>query len=62
MTQERANEIERKLFYQHAESIMQIIERCKDTHLVFQIGIEMGIFYKDLSKELIKEIESSESE
>ena len=62
MTEQRKDEIERKVFYRHIESIMQTLERCKDTHLVFQMGMEMGYLHRSLSEELSKEIEAQESE
>lgn len=62
MTQQRADEIERKVFYRHIESIMRTLERCEDTHLVFQIGMEMGYLHRSLSAELGKEIESKGSD
>ena len=62
MTQQRVNEIERKVFYRHIESIMRVLEQCEDTHIIFQIGIEMGYLHRSLSEELSKEIEPQESE
>ena len=62
MTQQRADEIERKVFYRHIESIMRTLEQCEDTHLVFQMGMEMGYLHRSLSEELSKEVESQESE
>lgn len=62
MTQRRANEIERKVFYRHIESIMLTLERCEDTHIVFQIGMEMGYLHRSLADELDKEVEPQESE
>ena len=60
MTEQRKNEIERKVFYRHIESIMQRLERCEDTHLVFLIGMEMGCLHRSLSEELSKEVEPQE--
>ena len=62
MTELRKDEIERKVFYRHVESIMRTLERCEDTNIVFQIGMEMGYLRKSLSEELSKEIEPQESE
>ena len=62
MTEQRKNEIERRAFYRHIESIMRILEGCEDTHIIFQMGMEMGYLHRDLSKELNKEIEPQESE
>lgn len=62
MTEQRKNEIERKAFYRHIESIMRRLEQCEDTHLVFLLGMEMGYLHRSLSEELSKEIESQESE
>lgn len=62
MTEQRKDEIERKVFYRHIEPIMRTLECCEDTHLVFQIGMEMGYLHCSLSEELSKEIESQESE
>ena len=57
MTEQRKDEIERKVFYRYMDSIMQTLERCKDTHLAFQIGMEMGYLHRSLSEELSKEVE-----
>ena len=62
MTEQRKNEIERKVFYRHIESIMRTLEPCEDTHLVFQLGMEMGYLHRSLSEELSKEVEPQESE
>lgn len=62
MTERRAEEIERKVFYRHIEPIMRILEQCEDTHIVFQIGMEMGRLHRSLSEELSKEIEPQERE
>ena len=62
MTEQRKDEIERKVFYRHIESIMRTLERCEDTHLAFQIGMEMGYLHRSLSEELSKEVEPQESE
>lgn len=62
MTEQRKNEIERKVFYRHVESIMRRLELCEDTHLVFLLGMEMGYLHRSLSEELSKEIEPQESE
>lgn len=62
MTEQRKDEIERKAFYRHVESIMRILERCEDTHLVFQMGMEMGYLHRSLAEELSKEIKPQESE
>ena len=57
MTEHRAEEIERKVFYRHIESIMRTLEECENTHIIFQIGMEMGYLHKSLSEELSKEVE-----
>ena len=57
MTEQRKDEIERKVFYRHIESIMRTLEQCEDTHIVFEIGMEMGYLHRSLSEELDKEIE-----
>lgn len=62
MTEQRKDEIERKVFYRHIESIMRTLERCEDTHIVFQMGMEMGYLHRSLSEELSKEVDSQESE
>ena len=62
MTKFRKDEIERKVFYRHIESIMRTLEQCEDTHIVFQIGMEMGYLHRSVSDELDKEIEPYESE
>ena len=56
MTEQRKDEIERKVFYRHIESIMRILEECEDTHILFQMGMEMGYLHRSLSEELSKEI------
>lgn len=60
MTEKRKDEIERKVFYRRVESIMRMLERCEDTHTVFQLGMEMGYLHRSLSEELSKEIEPQE--
>lgn len=63
MTKQRKDEIERKVFYRHIESIMKILEPCEDTHVVFQMGREIGYLHNDLMEELNKEVEpQAESE
>lgn len=62
MTEQRKDEIERKVFYRHIDSIMRALERCEDTHIIFRMGMEMGYMYRSLSEELSKEIEPQESE
>lgn len=59
MTEQRKDEIERKVFYRHIESIMQRLERCEDTEVVFLMGMEMGYLHRSLSEELSKEIEGA---
>ena len=61
MTEQRKNEIERKVFYRHIESILRTLKQCKDTYIVFQMGIEMGYLHRSLSEELSKEVEPQES-
>ncbi len=60
MTERRAEEIERKVFYRHIESIMRTFERCEDTHIIFQMGMEMGYLHRSLVDELDKETEPQE--
>lgn len=62
MTEQRKDEIERKVFYRYIDSIMRTLERSEDIHLAFQIGMEMGYLHRSLSEELSKEIEPQESE
>lgn len=62
MTEQRKSEIERKVFYRHIESIMRTLEQCDDTHLIFQVGMEMGYLHRSLSEELNKEVDPKESE
>ena len=61
MTGQRKDEIERKVFYRHIESIMRILEQCEDTHIVFQMGMEIGYLHRGLVEELNKEVEPQES-
>lgn len=61
MTGQRKDEIERKVFYRHIESIMRILEQCEDTHIVFQMGMEIGYLHRSLVEELNKEVEPQES-
>lgn len=60
MTDQRKSEIERKVFYRHIDSIMITLEQCKDTHIIFQMGMEMGYLHRSLSEELSKEVEPLE--
>ena len=62
MTEQRKDEIERKVFYRHIDSIMRTLEQCEDTHIIFEIGVKMGYMHRSLSEELSKEIEPQESE
>ena len=62
MTGQRKDEIERKVFYRHIESIMRRLELCKDTNFAFLMGMEMGYLHRSLSEELSKEVEPQESE
>lgn len=62
MTKQRKDEIERKVFYRHIESIMRSLEQCEDTHIIFLMGMEMGYLHRSLIDELNKEVESQESE
>ena len=62
MTEQRKGEIERKVFYRHIESIMRTLEQCEDTHVIFQLGMDMGYLHRDLVDELTKEVEPHESE
>jgi hypothetical protein len=62
MTEQRKDEIERRVFDRHIESIMRTLEPCEDTHIVFQMGMEMGYMHRSLSEELSKEVEPQESE
>lgn len=56
MTEQRKSEIERKVFYRSIDSIMRMIERCEDTHIIFQMGMEMGYLHSHLLEELSKEV------
>lgn len=60
MTNQRKDEIERKVFYRHIESIMRTLERCEDTHIILQMGMEMGYLHRSLLEELSKEVEPQE--
>lgn len=60
MTEQRKSEIERKVFYRHIESIMRTLERCEDTHIIFQMGMEMRYLHRSLSEELDKEVKLQE--
>lgn len=60
MTGQRKDEIERKVFYRHIESIMRTLEQCEDTNIVFQMGMEMGYLHRSLSEELSKEVDPQE--
>lgn len=62
MTEQRKDEIERKVFYRHIDNIMRMLEQCEDTHIIFQMGMEMGYLHRSLSEELSKEIKPQESE
>ena len=62
MTRQRKDEIERKVFYRHIESIMRTLEQCEDTHIVFNIGMDIGYLHRSLSEELDKEVDPQESE
>ena len=57
MTIERAREIERKVFYKHLKNIMQDLEECKDTNIIFNVGRRMGMMQDALNDELDKEVE-----
>ena len=57
MIEQRKDEIERKVFYRHIESIMRTLEQCEDTNIIFLMGMEMGRLHRSLSEELSKEID-----
>lgn len=59
MTEERKKEIERKVFYRHIDPIMRTLEECEDTHIIFQIGMDLGYLHRSLMEELDKEVEPS---
>lgn len=56
MTEARASEIERKVFYRHMEALKCELERCDDSHLVFNVGRRIGLMQKDLRQELNVEV------
>ena len=56
MTEQRKDEIIRKVFYRHIENIMRDLEKCEDTNIVFQVGMDMGMLYRDLEDELSIEV------
>ena len=60
MNGQRKDEIIRKVFYRHIENIMRDLERCEDIHIVFQLGMDMGMMHRDLEDELSAEVESEE--
>ena len=62
MTYERKDEIERKVFYQHIDGIMRMLEKCEDTNVVFEMGMFIGYMHKDLIAELDKELEKESSD
>lgn len=57
MTDRRKEEITRKVFYRHAESMMRTLEECENARIIFQIGMEMGYLHRSLVDELDKETE-----
>lgn len=62
MTTERANEIEKSVFYRHLSNLKQDLEACEDSHVVFDVGRRIGIMQKDLRDELKKEIQNEVSD
>ena len=54
MTNERAREIERKVFYKYLENIMRDL----DTDVIFNVGRHMGMMQDALNDELEKEVET----
>jgi len=59
MTQQRANEIERAVFYKYLETLERDLDRA-DTNVVFEVGRTLGYMQKALQDELSKEVKHFE--
>ena len=60
MTEQRKNEILHKVFYKCVDNIMHDLEGCEDSHIIFQIGLNVGILHHDLDEELSAELTKEE--
>ena len=58
MTQQRADETERMVFYRYIERIMRELEECENSHVVFNIGRHLGMMQRDFQNELLTELDS----
>lgn len=56
MKRERAKEIEMIVIYKHIDHIMNNLEECENTNVIFNVGRRLGMMQIDLQKELEKEI------
>ena len=59
MTQQRAGEIERAVFYKYLETMKKDLNEA-DTSIVFEVGRTIGFMQKSLYDELSKEVEHYE--
>ena len=59
MTQQRAAEIERAVFYKYLDTMERELDRA-DTNVVFEVGRTLGYMQKALQDELSKEVEHYE--
>lgn len=60
MTEQRASEIERLVFYRYVDNIKRELSRAGDCEVAFDIGAEMGYIHRTLREELDKEIDDKE--
>ena len=56
MTQQRADEIERAVFYKYLDTLERDLDGA-DTNVVFEVGRTLGYMQKTLKDELSKEVE-----
>lgn len=59
MTQQRASEIERVVFFKYLDALERDLDGA-DTNVVFEVGRTLGYMQKALQDELSKEVEHYE--
>lgn len=58
MTEARAKEIVRLVFYRHIDNIAEMLSRsCDNSEVAYAVGRYVGMMQKDLETELAKEVE-----
>ena len=61
MTKQRAEEIERKVFYRYLDQLERDLEKGGDIHVAFEVGRTLGYMQKTLQDELEAGVADNES-